>query len=292
MWSNVNLRLHFIVLLWGFSGVLGKLISIEAVPLVFWRTLIAVIAIYVMVRAAGISLQVSRRLLLQFLGVGVIIAVHWYLFFGAIKVSNVSVALSTMATGAFFSALLEPLFFKTKLKPYELLLALLVMACLWLIFQASPEYWLGILMGVGCSLLSALFSILNAKLQRVHAPRKIMFYEMLGAFLCTFVVMLASGNMHMLYPLPTMDWVWLLVLGTLITAFPMIESVNLLKHISPFSLLLAVNLEPVYGIILAYFIFGESEQMSPVFYAAAMVMVLVIILNAIIKHREKKRATL
>lgn len=288
---KTQLRLHFIVLLWGFTGIMGKLITLDAVPLVFWRTLIAMLSILVVLKILKVPMAVSRQNLLRYFGVGAIIGLHWVLFFAAIKVSNVSVALSTLSTGALFAAFIEPIFYKRKINTSEIILAVIVIACLWLIFQASPEYWLGIVLGISCAMLSALMAVLNGVLQKnpENKPRVLMFYELLGAFLVVAALLPFFGDFPQSLEMSGNDWIWLIILGAGLTAFPMVESVLLMRHISPYSLVLAVNLEPIYSIILAFFIFGESEKMSPLFYFAALVMIAVVVINELIKIRQRRR---
>ncbi|MGI9527442.1 MAG: DMT family transporter [Weeksellaceae bacterium] len=289
--------MHFLVLLWGFTGILGKLISISAIPLVFYRTLIAALTIFLMLKVVGISVKVSRKKLTQYLAVGFVMGLHWVLFFGAIKISNVSVALSTLSTGALFAAFLEPIFYKRKINPAEVLLAVIVIICLWFIFRASPEYLLGIMMGVACAFLSALMTVLNGVIQKdeTNRPRIMILYEMLGACIIAAMVMPFFNDVPADLAISLADFGWVFLLGAGLTAYPVIESVVLMKFISPYSLILAINLEPVYGIILAYFIFGESESMSPTFYIAAFVMIIVIIANGIyqsyINKKRKKKNT-
>lgn len=287
---QTQFRLHFIVLLWGFTGIMGKLITLEAIPLVFYRTLVAFSIIFIILKILKVPLLVSRKKLLQFFGVGAIIGIHWVLFFAAIKVSNVSVALSTLSTGALFAAFLEPIFYRRKINYSEIILAIIVIGCLWLIFRASPEYWLGIIFGILCAMLSALMAVLNGVLQKdtTNRPRVLMFYELLGAFVVVAAILPFFAEIPQAMIMQGWDWLWLLILGAALTAFPMIESVVLMKHISPYSLVLAVNLEPIYSIILAYFIFGESEKMSPLFYVAATIMIAVVIINELIKIRQRR----
>lgn len=289
MISSSQFRLQFIVLLWGFTGVLGKLIQTDAVPLVFYRVAVASVVLYLILRFRKISLKVNRKDFLLLLAIGVIIGLHWMSFFGAIKVSNVAVALSTLSTGALFSAFLEPLFFKRKIILSEIILAVVVSACILLIYNASPDYWLGIVLGVICSFLSALFSVSNAKIHTRFPAQKIMFYEMLGGLLVVALFLpFFGGYSSLITDVSWTDLGLLLLLGSLFTAYPMIESVSLMKFISPFTLLLNVNLEPVYGIILAFFIFGESEKMTPLFYIATGIMVLAIVVNGFIKKRTTR----
>lgn len=290
--SSAQFRLQLIVLIWGFTGVLGKLISVEAIPLVWYRVLIAAFVLFIILKIRKISLQLSPKDLLMLLGIGVVIGLHWMAFFGAIKVSNVAVALSTLSTGALFSAFLEPLFFKRKIIPSEIVLALVVSACILLIYNANPEYWLGIVLGIICSFLSALFSVLNGKIHTQFPAQKIMFYEMIGGWIIVCAFLPFFGGFETLANLSWTDLGLLLALGSIFTAYPMIESVSLMKYISPFTLLLNVNLEPVYGIIIAYMIFGDSEKMTPLFYIATAIMVGAIVVNSILKSRadlKKKR---
>lgn len=290
MITSFQFRLQFIVLLWGFTGVLGKLIETQAVPLVWYRLAVASLVLYVILRFRKISLKLKRKDLLMLLGIGVIIGLHWMAFFGAIKVSNVAVALSTLSTGALFSAFLEPLFFKRKINPSEIILAIVVSGCILLIYNATPEYLLGIILGIICSFLSALFSVCNGVIHSRFPSQKIMFYEMLGGLLIVSLFLpFFDGYGALLSDVSWKDLGLLLLLGGLFTAYPMIESVNLMKYISPFTLLLNVNLEPVYGIFLAYMIFGESEKMTPLFYMATAIMVLAIVINSILKHKKAQQ---
>ncbi|SMC60976.1 DMT family transporter [Moheibacter sediminis] len=282
-----QIRLQFIVLLWGFTGVLGKLITIDAIPLVWFRVLVASIVLFIILKIRKISLKINLNDLLMLLGIGVVIGLHWMAFFGAIKVSNVAVALSTLSTGALFSAFLEPIFFKRKINVSEIILAIVVSCCILLIYNAKPEYWLGIVLGIICSFLSALFSVLNGKIHTKFPSQKIMFYEMIGGLMVVCMFLPFVGGMESIINVSWKDLGLLLLLGSLFTAYPMIESVSLMKFISPFTLLLNVNLEPVYGIILAWLIFGESEEMTPLFYVATSIMVLAIVVNMVLKKKSK-----
>ncbi len=291
MFSNVQLRLQFLILLWGFTGIFGKLITLSALPIVWYRTGVAALAIFLYLRLKGVKINVSKPQLFQFLGIGFIIALHWFTFYWSIKVSNVSVALSTLSMGALFTSFLEPLFFRRKIDLQEVIIAVVVSACVMMIFRASPQYALGIGLGILCSFLSALFSVLNAKVQKGSNPMNITLVEMFGGFICI--------NLLMLFVQPegfaevfTVDWInfgWLILLGVVFTAFAQIEMVALLKHVSPYTMLLNVNLEPVYGIILAYLIFGQSEQMSSTFYIATGVMIVAIIVNGLVKQRRIRK---
>lgn len=291
MWKKY-LELHFLVFLWGFTGIVGKLIGFGALELVFWRTFFTIITLFIVAKIFHFPIKVQRKNLIQFLLTGTIIGLHWVLFFGAIKVSNIAVALSTLSTGVLFGAFLEPLFFRRKIAFYEIFLALIVILCVYFIFQTNQKYWLGILMGLVCSFLSALFAIFNSFLQRSHNAYTISFYEIIGGFIIVSVSILLFGDVQNILNFQHNDFWWLLILAAGLTAFPMVHSTNLLKYISPYTMLLSINLEPVYGIFLGYFIFGESEQMSWTFYIVCIVMILVVVLNQYIKYKidtkEKK----
>lgn len=290
MISKVQLRLQFLVLLWGFTGVFGKLVTISALPMVWFRMGIATIAIFIFLKFKREIINVSRKQLLSFLGIGFIIALHWFTFYLSIKVSNISVALSTLSMGALFTSFLEPLFFKRKIDMQEVMIAIIVSICVMVIFKASPQYVLGISLGILCSFLSALFSVLNAKIQSKSNPVNITLFEMLGGFLC-ICILIPLFQPTAVEEILTINWSnlgWLALLGIIFTAFAQIEAVALFKYVSPYTMLLNVNLEPVYGILLAYLIFGQSEQMSTVFYIATAVMILAIIINGLIKQKRKR----
>lgn len=284
-----QLRLHFIVFLWGFTAILGKLITADAAGLVFYRLVFSMVCLYLFIRVIKKqSLKVSRKVLLQVLAVGVVIGLHWLFFFHSIKIANVSIALSCLSTATLFASILEPIVFKRKMDFTELLIGIVIVICIGLIFEAQFQYKWGIFWGVLCAFLSALFGVLNGKIFGIASSEKIIFYEMLGGTLVISAFILLGGDWHSVQQVSQRDVFLLVILAALFTAFPMLESIRLMEFMSPFTLTLAVNLEPVYGIILAFFIFGESERMSAVFYIASAVMILAIIANGLIKARRKK----
>lgn len=290
MVSKIQFRLQFLVLLWGFTGVFGKLVTMNALPMVWYRVLIAAIAIFVYMKFKKIDIKVSKQYILKLLGIGAIVGVHWFTFYLSIKLSNISIALSTLSMGALFSAVLEPIFFKRRLNLSEIVLSIIVSACVIVIFNATPEYKTGIIIGVICSFLSALFAVLNSKLPRSIKPTQVTFYEMIGGVIMLSFIMVVFQP-EAISEVINVSWSnlgWLILLGIIFTAFAQIESVALLKHVSAFTMMLNVNLEPVYGIILASLIFGDSEHMTPVFYVATAVMVLSIVVNGILKTKFSK----
>lgn len=287
MISNVQLRLQFLVLLWGFTGVFGKLVTMSALPMVWYRVLIAAVVVFIYMKFKKTSFDISKKELFTLLGIGGIVGLHWFSFYLSIKLSNVSIALSTLSMGALFSAILEPIFFKRRINILEVLLSIVVSACVIVIFNATPEYKLGIFIGVICSLLSALFAVLNSKYTKTIKPTKVTLYEMIGGVITLSLVMVAFQP-ESIAEVISISWAnfgWLLLLGVVFTALAQIESVDLLKHVSSFTMMLNVNLEPVYGIILASLIFGDSEHMTPVFYIATAVMILSILVNGILKMK-------
>ena len=281
-----HLHLHFIVLIWGFTAVLGALISLEAIPLVWFRMSLAALVVLCYMWIRGIRFTVKFKFLWQMLGLGLALALHWLTFFGAIKISNVSVTLSVMATGAFFAALLEPLIFSRPINWRELLLGLIAVVGLGIIFQASTEYMWGIVMALISAFLSALFSVFNGRLVQSHSASSISFFELFFGVLGISIYLLLNGDFDAsFFVLSFSDWIYLLILSTICTAYAFIASVNLMKWLSPFTLMLTINLEPVYGILLALLVFGDSEYMSGMFYLGAGIILATVLANAYFKAK-------
>ena len=289
MKNSYLLRLHFIVFLWGFTAILGKLILAEAQVLVFYRMLFAAIFLYLYLRLIKKeSIRVSRNLLFKLVGIGSVMAFHWLFFFQSIKVSNVSIALSCLSLSTLFAALIEPLIFRRKPDWAEVIIGLIIVICISLIFNAELKYKEGIIYGILCALFGTIFSVFNGKIFGKTSSGNIIFYEIAGGWLIISLFFIFTGQISSIGEISYTDIALVILLASVFTAYPMFESVKLMKFISPFTLILTVNLEPVYGIILAFFIFGASEHMSPVFYGASFVMIASIVVNGIIKSRRKK----
>lgn len=279
------LQLHLIVFIWGFTAILGALISIDAIPLVWYRMLLAVIFIGVYFIITKKTFQIQKKSIAKFAISGVIIAVHWITFFRAIKVSNVSVALVTMSTGAFFTSLIEPFFFKRKIKQIEILLGVLVIAGLYIIFNFESQYKLGIIYALISSFLSALFAVLNGIFVKKYDPSIISFYQLLfGVIGVTLSLLFTNSFSIAFFQLPASDWLYLLILSSICTAYAFIVSVKVMKYLTPYTVMLTINLEPIYAIILALLIFGEKEQMNPEFYYGAFIVLFVVLLNGVLKN--------
>jgi drug/metabolite transporter (DMT)-like permease len=281
------LLLHLIVFIWGFTAILGALITIDAIPLVWYRMLLAVLFIAIYFLCKKKSFKVDRAGLLKFFFTGVVIALHWVFFFKAIKVSNVSVALVTMSTGAFFTALIEPVFFKRKINALEMFLGLLVIAGLYIIFNFESQYKLGIIYALIASFLGALFAVLNGLFIKKYTADTISFYQLFfGVVFITIYLLFTNSFSVSFFQIPASDWMYLIVLSSICTAYAFIASVQVMKYLSPYTVMLTINLEPIYAIVLALFIFGDKEQMSSTFYLGAFIVLFVVLLNGIIKNRS------
>lgn len=282
-------RLHLIVFLWGFTAILGKLIDANAQILVFYRMLFAAIFLFAFIRIyKKESLKISKRIFFQLAGIGCAMALHWFCFFYSIKVSNVSIALSCLSLSTLFASILEPIIFKRKIDILEVIMGAVIVVCILLIFKTEFQYQKGILYGILCAIFGTIFSVFNGKMFGKSSSENIIFYEIFCGWILLLLFYSFTGQIFHLDEINYRDIALICLLASVFTAFPMLESVKLMKYISPFTLILTVNLEPVYGIILAFFIFGESEHMSPIFYIASFVMILAIIVNGLIKAKRQK----
>lgn len=289
--NSALFRLHMIVFLWGFTAILGKLISANAQVLTFYRMLFAALFLFIFIRFfKKESIKISKKLFIQLSVIGGFMAFHWLCFFYAIKVSNVSIALSCLSLSTLFASILEPIIFKRKIDISEVIMGVVIVICMGLIFKTEFQYKEGIFYGILTALFGTIFSVFNGKIFGKTSSGNIIFYEIFSGFLILTAFFLLTGQIFHFNEISTHDLTLVIILASIFTAFPMLESVNLMKYISPFTLILTVNLEPVYGIILAFFIFGESEEMSPIFYGASLIMILAIIVNGILKSRKKTAA--
>ena len=289
---NNYLHLHFIVFVWGFTAVIGKLITIDALPLVWYRMLMASLIILAYMFIRKFQLKVSPKTLLMLILGGIVVSLHWVTFFMAIKVSNVSIALATMSTGAFFTALLEPFWYGRKMVGYELVFGLIVMLGLYIMFRVETGFLNGILLALVSSFLSATFSLINGKLTQEQRPSVISFYELGSGVLFLSIYLVFSGSFDQkFFQLSVNDWMYIFILASICTAYAFIASVKILKYISPYTVMLTINLEPVYGIILAFLLLGESEKLNPLFYVGALLILTTVVANGILKNRKKLKKT-
>ena len=282
------LHLHLIVFIWGFTAILGALITLEAMPLVWFRMLFAVFFILVYIKWKKMPIKVPKKVILKFLVAGLIIALHWFTFFRAIKVSNVSITLACLSTGAFFPSIIEPIFFKKKMVWYEIFFGLIVVFGLTIIFNVEGKYVEGIALALTSAFLSASFAVINSKFVQQYDATVISFYELSGGvlFFSVFLIFLGSFNAEF-FKLSLEDFIYLMILSSVCTAYAFIASTAVMKFLSPYTVMLTINLEPIYGIILAVLWFKDKEQMSPEFYIGAVIILITVIINGIIKSRAK-----
>ncbi len=290
---NVKLQnfihLHFLVLIAGFTAILGEVITISAIPLVWFRMVMASILMFVYIKMAKINLKVKPKSVLKLSIAGILIAAHWITFFGAIDEANISIALSMFSTGAFFASFIEPIVYKRKIIGYEILLGILVIVGVFIITQSEIKYLTGIILGISSAFLSSLFAVLNGSFLKQHSATTISFYEFLsGVFFISMYLICFKGGFNLeFFNIPAADYIYLFILASICTAYAFIASVYVMKVISPYTVVLTYNLEPVYGIILALILFPEKEKMSANFYYGAIVIITTVVLNALLKNSRK-----
>ena len=278
------IKLHFLVVLWGFTAVLGLLIKLSFIEVVFYRTLLSVVPLALILVISKVGFSINPREGMKLILTGVVIAVHWLLFFGAARYSNASVSLIGLSTVTFWTSFLEPLIHKRKLSWIEILFGLSVAGALFIIFGQDFSYGLGLAMSLLSALLAAFFSVLNYGYVRKHSALTITFYEMVGAWLGTipFLWILTTPDKVLLNLPSWSDMGYLLILAIICTVYANIEATRLLRQFSVFASNLVINLEPIYGILLALLFFGDSEKMNLSFYVGAGVLTFVVFLYPIV----------
>ncbi len=283
------LHLHLLVFIAGFTAILGELISINAVSLVWFRMIIASVLMLLFIKLRKINIAINFKTLVKFSVAGILIALHWITFFESIKQSNISIALAMFSTGAFFAALIEPLFFKRKVIWYEIFFGILIILGVLLITKAEMQYIYGIILGISAAFFSTLFAVINGKFVKSYSASVISFYEFISGviFITLFIIFFRKGFSFGFFDLSVSDWTYLFILASICTAYSFIAAVHIMKYISPYTVVLSYNLEPVYGIALAIILFPEKEKMSTEFYIGAVIIVSTVILNGILKNSTK-----
>lgn len=284
--------MHISILLWGFTGPIGRGIDLTEGVLVWWRLLIVCITIYVFIRFRGKSLTVSRDNFWKLAWIGTLLMLHWLFFYGAIKYSNVSITLSTFSSTALFTAILDPLVNRKQFRRSELFFSLLAMCGIGLIFKTETSYTLGIILSLICTFLGTFFNILNKRLVNDIDTEVITFYELLAGLVGLTVLLpfyVSFFNVQQLLPSST-DFVLLLILAVFCTHLTIVLSLEALRLLSPFTLNLAINLEPVYGIALAFIFFGENKQLTTGFYIGTGIIILSVLLHALYVYRQQRQA--
>ncbi len=283
------LLLHIIVFIWGFSPILGKFIETDAWQLVWFRILLTLGILGIYFAFVKQPLRITKKHFWQLSGIGVIIAVHWLTFYGGLKVSNVSVVMVAFSTGTLFSAIIEPIFYKRKIRTYEIVIGFIIIAAIALVFSVEFEYWLGITLGIIAAFTSSLFGVLNGLMVKQVESRLITFYELLAAFIAISIYNAFTQKFEpAFFQLNAVSWLGLFLLAAVCTVFPFIASVNLSKYISPYTIVLTVNLETVYGIVWAILFYNENKQLSPFFYVGMIIILGAIVLNSYLKAKTNK----
>jgi len=287
-----NFILHFTVLIWASTGSLGRLITLKSDIIVIYRMLIAFIILYLYSIIFKNKVYLNNKEKLKMYVVGIIIALHWISFFEAIKISNVSISLCCLSSSSFFVSIIEPLFFKKKIKIYELTLGISVIIGILIIFNFESNFYLGIILSIISAILASFFSVWNAILVKKNSSLTITINEMKSGLIFLLIISffksLVTKNYLQYNFIPKIDEViYILILGIICTGVAFVLGIEILKKISPFSASLTMNLEPIYGIILAIIIFGESEKMSKEFYLGSFIIISSIIINGIIKEKIK-----
>ncbi len=289
--KNKNLLLlHFVVFIWGFSPILGKLISVQAFQLVWFRMLLTVMSIAVYLVFIKQDIKITRGDFFKLVGIGTIIAFHWFCFYHAIKISNVSVTLVAFATGTLFTSVIEPIFYKRKIIRYEIIFGIVIIGAIAMIFNVETRYTTGIIFAIIAALTASYFTVINSLLvKRIPSP-VIAIYELGGGFISLTVYLFLSGQFnHDFFSISTVDWQWLALFSIAGTAFPFMASIHVMKKISPYTMTLMVNLETIYGIIFAYFIWKNEETMTPGFYLGTLIILSTIFGNSLLKNYLKKQ---
>ncbi|WP_243472399.1 DMT family transporter [Winogradskyella sp. MH6] len=285
------LHLHFLVFIAGFTAILGKEISTGATAIVWYRMAIAAVLMFIYIKIIKLNIKVSKKAIIKFSVAGVIIALHWITFFESIKQSNVSIALAMFSSGAFFASFIEPLFFKRRILVYEIGFGLIVILGVFLITSSELKYINGIILGLLSALFSTLFAVINGRFIERYNATVISFYEFISGvvFLSLFVHFSDIHFNEEFFALSQMDWVYIFILASICTAYAFIGAVEVMRFISPFTVILTYNLEPIYGIILALFLFPETEQMSSQFYLGAALIIVTVLLDAILKNIKARK---
>ena len=283
-----TLHFHFIVFIFGFTAILGKLISIDAVSLVWYRMVLATAVVALFMAVRRISFALSTKQLYIMLICGVLIALHWVFFFHAVKVSNVSVTLSIMSSGALITALVEPIFYKRTFVWYEIVLGLIVVVALGLIMQTEYHYIEGMMFAFIAILLSVAFTLINGKAIHKSDARVMSVYQLGAGAVCMSIILLMQGKFTVeLFSISKTDILWISILVIVCTAYAFVVSIAVMRHLTPFSLMLAINMEPVYGILFGILIFGSDEKMGLTFYIGTLLILLSVLTNGFLKLKKK-----
>ncbi|MCX7728493.1 MAG: DMT family transporter [Bacteroidia bacterium] len=283
--------LHVIVFIWGFTPVLGKFITLDAWQLVWWRMCMIVPAMFAfMIINKKTFVFPKKKHLYSMMFIGTLIAFHWVCFYGAIKVSNISITMAAFSSATLFTSLIEPIFYKRKIRLYELLLGVLVMIGISIIFSVSFEYKWGLVLGLLAALLSSIFSVLNSLLAKEVPSVQISTYELFFGWIVLSIYLYFGGYWDKkFFQVDTHNWIGLSLLSYICTTIPFIVAIDLTRHISPYTINLTVNMESIYGIILGMIFYKENKYLSGSFYIGFVIILCSIFLNAYLQYVQRKK---
>ncbi len=277
------LQLHAAVFLWGFTGVLGRLITLNETWLVWYRLLITAITLWILFFFFKKIKKLPLRSVLYIGAVGTVQALHWVCFYGSIKHANVTIALTCLSTSALLSSLLEPLLLKKPFDAVEIILGLFAIAGIVIIYNTHVQFSVGIIIGLLSAFLTVLVSVLNKKMIGTYDSESITLYQLSGGFVgLTLLIPVLQKLFPAAYQAPArLDWVWLLILSWVCTIFTFFLYINSLKKVSAFTMNLTLTLEPIYGIALAFFIFHENKYLNDSFYLGFGLIILAVALHTV-----------
>jgi drug/metabolite transporter (DMT)-like permease len=287
--TKAYLQMHLSILLWGATAVLGKSIDMTEGMLVWYRMIITTLSLFTFILLTGKSFRVSRANFFALFGIGVLLMVHWLFFYGAIKYSNVSITLSLFSSTSLFTALIEPIITDKKFNLSELLFSAMAIAGISIIFYSDTNsYTVGIILAILAAFVGAFFNILNKKVVTEVSSDVVSFYELgSGLIVLTLFLPLYIHTFHPVKLIPSnQDWLLLFILAVFCTHFPLVLSLNALRYLSAFTLNLSINLEPVYGIALAFFIFGEHKHLNDGFFVGTFLIMLSVVLHSYFTSRS------
>ncbi len=275
------IQLHLFVFLAGLTGPIGNLIQLNGLNLVMYRMGITSLVTLLMYTFIKNKIAITKKTKWQIFGVGVLISMHWVLFYTSIKLSNVSIGLVCLSSVALFTLLLDPIFTKQKIKWQDFTIAFISLIGILFIFQFDVQFRKGIAVGLGSSFIAALFTQFNKKLTQHNQPQTIQTFQMLGGFLfLALIVLISSGVTHVNIPIPSkIDWAWLIILSLVCTVWSNYLMLSSLKLISPFTMNVTLNLEPVYGILISFIVFQEHKQLGLSFYTGFFLIAMSVLIQ-------------
>lgn len=287
-----HILLHLIIFMWGFTGILGKLIHLEALSIVWFRVVIAFLALLIALPLFKVPLLISnKKRILQIAFVGIIVALHWLTFYQSIQLSTASLGILCLSTTTVHVAWLEPIVMGRKFSLMELLMSLAVVYGIYFVSSDfSGDDYIALIYGLMSALFAATFAVFNAKFATDTSPGNISLYEMLSATIFLSIVLIFQGKFTAeLFVMRWSDFLWLLFLGILCTSFAFLATIEVVKKLGAFTVSLSINLEPVYTIVLAAVILHEHKLLNVNFYIGSAVIILVVVLNGLLKSSIFKR---